>query len=108
MAYIQNSIAYRTVYLTLADIPATAIAYNAFVLEYKKSGQAGWSVKTMTALDWTNLGDVMYSVRFSAADMNTLGDFTFKLTGVGFDNFVYDEFKVEQEGSGGGGGGPSF
>lgn len=95
MAYIQYSTAYRTVYLTLADTPATGVAHSAVAVMYKKSGQAVWTTKTLTLSDWSELGGGMYSIRFSASEMNTTGDFTFTLNGPAFDNFVYDEFTIE-------------
>lgn len=95
MAYIQGAVANRTVYLTLADVPATGVLYTDIVVQIKKQGATSFTTKSLVSSDWVNLGGGgIYSLKFSAADTNTLGNFTFKITSVKFDNFVYDEFAI--------------
>jgi hypothetical protein len=95
MAYIQAQITNRTVYLTLADVPATSLLYTDVTVNIKKSGQTAFTPKVLASTDWVNLGNGLYTLVFSALDMDTLGDFTFVLSSSLFDNFIYDEFTIE-------------
>lgn len=94
MAYIQGAVANRTVYLTLADVPAPGVLYTDVVVQIKKQGASSFTTKALVSSDWVNLGGGLYSISFSAADTNTIGNFTFKITSSKFDNFVYDEFAI--------------
>src|SRR5262249_55164397 len=61
------------------------------------NGQTDFSTKVLSSSDWAELGNGLYSLRFSSADTNVVGDFTFTLASAKFDNFVYDEFEVEAQ-----------
>ena len=100
MAYIQATSGDRTVYLSLVDVPAASVGYTDVTVRYKKNGSSGFSVKTMTSADWINLGQGMYTLRFSSNELDTLGNFTFTVAGPLFDNFIYDEFTIEPAPSG--------
>jgi hypothetical protein len=103
MAYLQGAIADRTVYLTLADVPATGLLYTDVTVQIKPQGQPSLTTKTLQSSDWIELGQGKYSLVFSALDMSAVGDFTFTITGSLFDNFVYDEFTIEPAPAGGSG-----
>src|ERR1019366_3099046 len=95
MSYLQATIVQRTVYLTHTGTPAASVAYSAVTAKIKKEGQSSLSAWTVTALNWINLGGGFYSIQFSAIDTATAGDFTFTLSGAGFDNFTFGEFSIE-------------
>lgn len=104
MSYIRSRVAERTVYLTLFDDPATAVLFSDLIVKYKKQGDATMSTKALTASDWINLGGGRYTLRFSAEEMDTDGNFVFTLESLKFDNFVYDEFQIEPPAGASGGG----
>lgn len=95
MAYIQGTQSNRAIYLTLADVPATTVAYTDVTIQYVKSGQTSYVPKTLTSAQWIVLGNGVYKIVFTATEMDTLGDFLYTITGAKFDNIVYDEFTIE-------------
>lgn len=94
MSYIQASVASRTVYVTLADVPATGVQYTDVVVQVKKQGQNAFTTKTLLLSEWVELAAGIYSISFSASDTDTVGDFTYTLTSTFFDNIAYDEFTI--------------
>lgn len=97
MSYLQGTTVDRTVYLTLADVPATGIPYTAVTAQIKKQGAGAYTAWPVTNANWIELGDGQYSIVFAPADTNTVGDFTYSLSSIYFDNFVYDEFTIEPQ-----------
>lgn len=95
MAYLQGTSIDRTVYLTLADVPAVGILYTAVTVQVKKQGQNSFTTKVLLGSDWIEFGAGKYGLRFTPNDSDTVGDFTFTLAGAAFDNFLYDEFTIE-------------
>jgi len=96
MSIIAGNYADRTVYLTLAGIPATGLMPSDIDVEFKKAGETTLSPKTLspTTLIPHNIPG-FYTIRFLPTEMDTAGSFFYTLTGPLFDNFVYDEFSVE-------------
>ena len=105
MALIQNNAAERNIYLTQLDVPVTGVLPAAVVCQYRKEGQTTLTTKTLDSSNWIELVNGFYILKFTAAEMDTLGFFFYTLTGTGFDNFLYDEFTLEPAPGGGGGGG---
>lgn len=95
MAYTQSQVASRTVYLTLVGDPAISIEYTDLVVKIKKANQNTLTTKTLVPTDWVNLGEGLYTIKFSASETNIPGEFVFTLTGTGFDNFVLDQFTIQ-------------
>jgi hypothetical protein len=95
MSAFQGSSYEATIYLSLLDVPATSIAYSAVTLAIHKPGQSSFSSSTLLTANWRNLGNGIYAITFPSANLDTLGRFTYTLTGAGFDNFIFDSFDVE-------------
>lgn len=95
MAYTQAQPASKTVFLSLSGSPATSITYDIVTAKYAKYGQTAYTVKTLASADWVNLGGGVYRINFSALEMDTVGDFTFTLSSVSFNNFTFEEFTIE-------------
>ena len=93
-AYFQDNPSERTVFLSLAGTPSPSIAFGSVTCQIKKSGQANFSAKVITNDNWIDLGSGYYTLKFSADDLSRVGNFVYKLSGAGFDNFVYDEFVI--------------
>ena len=58
--------------------PIEGIAFDQITVNIKKMGSS-FSEKSLAEADWTDEGAGFYTVRWSVADMNTLGNFTFTL-----------------------------
>lgn len=97
MSYPQAAISSRTVYLALNDVPALGVPYTDLTVRYKKQGQTSMTLKILTGSDWVELGGGLYSLSFSANEMDTVGGFTYTLESGAtlFNNFLYDEFTIE-------------
>ena len=93
-SYFQDTPSERTVFLSLAGVPATNIAYADVACQTKKAGHNAFSNKILNIDNWINLGGGYYTIRFSGSDMSKVGSFVYTLAGVGFDNFAYDEFAI--------------
>ena len=60
-----------------AGSPVVGLADTDVIVEIRKEGEAGFSVKTIGAADWVDRGDGNYSIQFTAADFDTLGVFRY-------------------------------
>lgn len=94
MSYIVNQPLERTLYLTMAGVPVSDIAYNQITVNYKKDGQLDFVLKPLQVTDWINQNNGIYTLKFSASDIDTVGNFVFKVEGAGFDNLVFDQFTI--------------
>jgi hypothetical protein len=101
MAYIEATVVYRTVFLSLVDVPALGIPYTDVTVGIKQSGGTAFTPKVLQVSDWIELGNGLYSIKFNSTDTDTVGDFTYVLSGSDFDNFLYDEFTIEPAPTGG-------
>lgn len=97
MSYPQAAASSRTLFLALGSTPALSVPYTDLTVRYKKQGQNTMTLKPMTAGDWVELGNGLYSISFSANEMDTVGGFTYTVESGSslFDNFLYDEFTIE-------------
>jgi hypothetical protein len=97
MGYIQATNISRTVYLSLADVPATGIPFTDIICEIKTQTDTSFVAYPLTSPTWVELGNGLYSITFTATVTATVGDFTYTLqsTDEAFDNFLYDEFSIE-------------
>lgn len=70
----ENTAGNVTVILTLSasGLPAPGIAYTALTVELSKAGGA-FAAKSMSALDWTEIGNGVYTLALGAADTTALG-----------------------------------
>lgn len=59
--------------------PALGVSYDEAYVLMSKNGE-DFLPKIMTVLDWSELGDGYYTLRWSAEDMGTLGDFSFRVS----------------------------
>lgn len=85
---IQSVAAEVMVVLTLDNEPVTGLAHTDVVLQYRKAGASSFTTKTLSADDWDEIGDGVYAIDFTAAELNTLKNLTVKVTGADIDQFV--------------------
>jgi len=91
---LQGSARDKVLYLTLSESPVTGILYGAVTVAYKKQGAASLSTKVLAAEDWVELGSGFYTLKFSEAELDTIGPFFYKVSGTGFD-MQFGEIEVE-------------
>lgn len=91
---IQSQPYESNIYLSLTGSAATGILPAAVVCKYRKQGQVTLTTKTLTSSDWVEVGFGYYILKWSAQDLNTAGSFFFTLSGIGFDNFTFEEISL--------------
>lgn len=70
--------------------PVTGIAFGDATCKYSKAG-AALATLTLSAGNWTELGQGLYTVDFTSSEIDTLGWFAYLVTGTGakqYDNVV--------------------
>lgn len=55
----------------------TAIAFGSVTVKLMKAGGSAWTTKTMTSGNWTEIDDGLYMISFTAAELDTLGNFNY-------------------------------
>jgi len=68
---------------TTDDAPRTGITYLQVAVLYKKSTQSSFQVKALVTGDFREIGNGVYEILFSVAELNTLGSFIFIVNGNG-------------------------
>ena len=101
MAFIIDVPAEKNLYLALGDIPALGVLPSDVTCRYHKAGQTTLTAKVIDTTNWFELGNGFYTLRFTAAEMDTQGSFFYLLSSSKFDNLLYDEFTIEPPGGGG-------
>lgn len=66
--------------------PVTGVAFGDVTCTYSKAG-AALGTLTITADNWTEIGQGLYTVDFTTGEIDTLGWFAFLVTGVGAKQF---------------------
>jgi hypothetical protein len=61
----------------------TGVLFSAVTALYRKAGQASFTAKTVTALNWREIGSGWYGLTFTAAELDTLGVFLAVVTTAG-------------------------
>lgn len=89
MSQVTQSVAANlVVLLSKASVSITSLEYTDVTVQYRKEGQSAFTVKTLAAEDFTEIGDGCYIIAFTAAELNTLGTFTVMVQGAAVDPFV--------------------
>jgi hypothetical protein len=85
----QSQAADLVVVLTLSadDTPATGLTYADIVVDFSKHSGA-FQNKILAAPDVTELGSGVYSIAFTAGELDTLGEFVIKVTGATVNQFI--------------------
>lgn len=79
--------------VTLTDASGdsvTGVLYTAVSVEYRKQGAVGFTSKTLLAGEWSEAGDGIYRVTFTASELDTAGFFRYKITGGAFEDYIAD------------------
>lgn len=81
-AFLQNATASLTVYLSEvgSSAPATGLTFADVTCELRK-GSGSFVVKSLTALNFTEINGGFYSLELASADTDTLGQLAIRITG---------------------------
>lgn len=66
----------------------SGLAFSDVVVEYKKYDSAVFVAKVLSAEDWVEVGSGVYTIAFTAAELDTPGSFVLKVTGASISQFV--------------------
>lgn len=77
-----------TILTTTGGVPATGILFSGVTALFRKEGAASFTAKTITALNFDEIGSGVYTISFTAAELNTLGSFTWVVNGAGLQQFA--------------------
>lgn len=67
--------------LDSTDNPVIGLTAGSITVKYRKNGAPSFSTKALLAGEWTELGDGIYLVTFTAGELDTAGNFRFLVTG---------------------------
>lgn len=87
---------------TSSSEPVTGVLPSAVTLKIRKNGAASFTTKPLASDSFVEISEGFYSVRWEAADLDTLGSFTFTLSSSGvkavsvFERIVPEPFFVNQ------------
>ena len=96
-----NTIGALPVYLKDANgDPVTGVVFGDVAVKYMKYGDISLTTKVIVTADWKEIGNGLYSLSFTAAEFNTLKDFTWVVTNAsskqwtGFGQIISEEKSV--------------
>lgn len=75
--------------LDVGSNPVTGVPYTALTVTYKKQG-GSWTSKSVIVSEWSEGPEGRYMLIFSAAELDTEGRFTFRVSASGADIFTGD------------------
>ena len=64
--------------------PETGVAFGSVTVKYGKAGASAQTTKTLNTGNWIEVGTGDYRIKFSTSESDTLGLFTYTVTGSGF------------------------
>jgi hypothetical protein len=68
------------------DTPVTGVLFGSVIVKKRKTGAITFSTKVLVTADWVELGGGFYVLKWSTADMDTLGEFRYWISGGTFDD----------------------
>lgn len=71
-----------------SDAAVTGLVHTDVAVGYAKNAATSFTVKALTAPDWVEVGSGVYKIAFTAAELDTLGSFTVKVTGATIKQFT--------------------
>jgi hypothetical protein len=84
----QNVAAEVVVLLTKDNAPVAGLVFSDLTVEYRKEGDVGFTAKVLAAPDVVEHGDGVYTIAFTAAELDTVGSFTVKVQSATIDQYV--------------------
>lgn len=75
----------------------TGVAYTAVTVEYAKEGDSSFTEKTLASEDWDEIGNGIYNISFTAAELDTKGKFIFNVKGTGYLDYSGKEWLTDSD-----------
>ncbi len=76
--------------LDASDVPVTGVPFSTPVVTYRKNGDSGFTTKTVLSGEWREVGDGLYGLTLSAAELDREGSFRLIVKGAGFERYEAD------------------
>ena len=76
------------VILTLSNVPVTGLADTDVTVEYAKEGDSSFTAFALTPSNFTEIGNGVYTVAFTDAELDTVGSFVVVVKGASVDQSV--------------------
>ena len=83
----QSTAANIQVILSKASLAVTGLTFADVTCEFSKAGGA-FAAKTLDGTNFTEIGNGVYTITFTAAELDTLGSFTIVVTGATIDQYT--------------------
>lgn len=81
----QNAAADVVVLFSLASVPVTGLTFSNVTAQYMKEGDVSFSAFTLDGTNFTEIGNGVYTIQFTASELDTVGAFTVVVTGATID-----------------------
>jgi hypothetical protein len=82
--------------LNSSDVAVNNVAFGDVAVTFRKNGDALYTTKTLSSGQWSEVGDGLYKVTFTSAELNTVGSFRYIVKGASFDRFESDLIVVDE------------
>jgi hypothetical protein len=82
--------------LDASDNPKNGVLYSDVTVMYRKNGQTSFTVKSLLAGEWTEVGDGLYRLTFTSTELDAAGSFRYLLTGATFSRHENDVLVVDE------------
>ena len=82
--------------LNSSDVAVNSIASGDVTVTFRKNGDASYTTKTLMAGQWSEVGDGLYRVTFTSAELNTVGSFRYIVKGAAFERYESDLIVVDE------------
>ena len=90
----KNSVIHLTIDVGYGIQNALGVSFDEMSVYYSKNGDA-FEHKVLAVEDWSELGNGYYTLRWSAADMDTLGEYSFRALCPYANEEVFEKFEIE-------------
>ena len=81
----QNVAAAVVVLLSKTGAAVEGLIFSDVTCQFRKEGAAGFTAKVLTALNFTEIGEGVYTIGFTTAELDTVGSFTVVVQGADID-----------------------
>lgn len=77
-----------TILTGTTGLPKTGLTSADVTCTYRKEGQSSFTAKSLNGSNFTEIGSGVYTIQFTSAELNTLGSFTWIVSGATIQTFT--------------------
>lgn len=79
-----------------SDAPVSGVLFSDATVTFRKNGASTFTAKGLLAGEWNEVGDGLYRLTFTSAELDTAGSFRYIVTGGTFDRHENDVTIVDE------------